>query len=137
MPLTTEVQFQIIFYSIVAGFITGAIFDLYRIVRGQNKQKIITAIEDILFGILIALIIFTFLLYKNYAFLGTYAYLFIILAFLIYLRFISSRIIKLELILIKTISKVLRVIVKNFIYPFKLILNNISGKNRWNKKLLE
>ena len=130
MPLTTEVQFQIIFYSIIAGIITGLIFDLYRIIRGQNKQKIITAIEDILFGILAALTVFTFLLYKNYAFLGVYAYLFIILTFLIYLKFISNKVIKIETILIEKISKFFRIVFKNFIYPFKLVIDNISGKKR-------
>ena len=130
MPLTTEVQFQIIFYSIIAGIITGLIFDLYRIIRGQNKQKIITAVEDILFGILAALTVFTFLLYKNYAFLGVYAYLFIILTFLIYLKFISNKVIKIETILIEKISKFFRIVFKNFIYPFKLVIDNISGKKR-------
>lgn len=130
MPLTTEVQFQIIFYSIIAGIITGSIFDLYRIIRGQNEIKIITAIEDLLFGILAALTVFTFLLYKNYAFLGVYTYLFVILAFLIYLKFISDKVIKIEIILMEIFSKFFRVIFKNFIYPFKLVINNIIVKKR-------
>ncbi len=129
MPLTTEVQFQIIFYSIIAGIITGGIFDLYRIIRGQNDKKIITAIEDILFGILSAIIIFTFLLYKNYAFLGTYAYIFIIISFLLYLKFVSNNVIKIELVLIRFLGKFFRVVIKNFLYPFKIIINNIIGKN--------
>ena len=128
MPLTTNIQLQIIFYSIVAGIMIGILFDLHRIIRGKNTQKIITVIEDMLFGILSAITIFTFLLYKNYAFLGVYVYTFIILSFLIYLKFISNAIMKIEILLLQKIGKMFRVIIKNFIYPFRIIMNNISGK---------
>ena len=69
MPLKTDVQFSIILYAMLAGILTGAMFDLYRIIRGSNVNKIVIAIEDILFWILAAMAVFAFLLYTNYAFL--------------------------------------------------------------------
>ena len=81
MLLNTEIQFSIIMYAILAGILTGAMFDLYRIIRGSNVNKVIIAIEDILFWILAAMIVFAFLLYTNYAFLGAYVYIFMILSF--------------------------------------------------------
>ena len=80
MLLNTEIQFSIIMYAILAGILTGAMFDLYRIIRGSNVNKVIIAIEDILFWILAAMIVFAFLLYTNYAFLGAYVYIFMILS---------------------------------------------------------
>ncbi len=79
MPLTLTMQFNLLMYSVIAGIITGFLFDIYRSIRGLNSIKIITVIEDILFWILTALIIFTFLLYTNYAFLTPYVYIFIII----------------------------------------------------------
>ena len=129
MPLKTDVQFSIILYAMLAGILTGAMFDLYRIIRGSNVNKIVIAIEDILFWILAAMAVFTFLLYTNYAFLGAYVYIFMIISLTLYIRFISNICIKFELKLISALVKMFRVIFKNFIYPFKVIFHNITGKN--------
>ena len=116
MPLKTDVQFSIILYAMLAGILTGAMFDLYRIIRGSNVNKIVIAIEDILFWILAAMAVFTFLLYTNYAFLGAYVYIFMIISLTLYIRFISNICIKFELKLISALGKMFRVIFKNFIY---------------------
>lgn len=129
MPLKTDVQFSIILYAMLAGILTGAMFDLYRIIRGSNVNKIVIAIEDILFWILAAMAVFTFLLYTNYAFLGAYVYIFMIISLTLYIRFISNICIKFELKLISALGKMFRVIFKSFIYPFKVIFHNITGKN--------
>ena len=121
MLLNTGIQFSIIMYAILAGILTGAMFDLYRIIRGSNVNKVIIAIEDILFWILAAMIVFAFLLYTNYAFLGAYVYIFMILSLALYIRF--------ELKLVNILAKVFRVIFKHLIYPFKVIFHNIIGKN--------
>ena len=79
MPLDTNVQFSIILYALLAGILTGLMFDLYRIIRGSKVPKALIVIEDTLFWILAAMIVFAFLLYTNYAFLGPYVYIFIII----------------------------------------------------------
>lgn len=129
MLLNTGIQFSIIMYAILAGILTGAMFDLYRIIRGSNVNKVIIAIEDILFWILAAMIVFAFLLYTNYAFLGAYVYIFMILSLALYIRFISHICVKFELKLVNILAKVFRVIFKHLIYPFKVIFHNIIGKN--------
>ena len=129
MLLNTEIQFSIIMYAILAGILTGAMFDLYRIIRGSNVNKVIIAIEDILFWILAAMIVFAFLLYTNYAFLGAYVYIFMLISLGLYMKFISNRCIRFELEVVNILSKVFRIIFKNIIYPFKIIFYNITGKN--------
>lgn len=129
MLLNTGIQFSIIMYAILAGILTGAMFDLYRIIRGSNVNKVIIAIEDILFWILAAMIVFAFLLYTNYAFLGAYVYIFMILSLALYIMFISDICVKFELKLVNILAKVFRVIFKHLIYPFKVIFHNIIGKN--------
>lgn len=90
MPLEINMQVNIVIYSFIAGIITGILFDIYRIFRGMNKIKVITIIEDLLFWSLSSLIIFTFLLYMNYAFLTLYVYVFMVISLGIYLRFFSK-----------------------------------------------
>lgn len=129
MPLPIDIQFDIIIYAFLSGILIGAMFDLYRIIRGENVPKIIVIIEDILFWILVSMVVFTFLLYTNYAFLGFYVYLFMIAALFMYMKVISPMFIKIEIKILIFISKIMRIIFKNFIYPFKYIFYNITGKN--------
>lgn len=135
MPLPIGIQFDIVMYALLAGLLTGVMFDLYRIIRGAKVPKIITFIEDILFWVLAAVIVFTFLLYTNYAFLGPYVYIFMIISLLFYLRFISNLIYKVEIKVIETVSRIVRVIFKTIAYPIKLIYSKISGKTKEHKKI--
>ena len=128
MPLSIEAQFDIVMYSIISGILIGIMFDLYNIIRGVKIPKIIIIIQDILFWILTAIIVFTFLLYTNYAFLGPYVYIFMTITLIIYLRFVSPIVLKLERSIIDKLSRVIRVLLKNLIYPIKIIYSNISGK---------
>lgn len=130
MPLHLNVQFDIVIYSLLAGVLTGILFDGYRLLRGFKIPRVIIMIEDILFWILCALIVFAFLLYTNYAFLGAYVYLFIGIAILLYLKFISPLIIRTERGLGKGISKSVRIGVKSFIYPFKIFMSKMGNKNK-------
>ena len=128
MPLSIDVQFDIVRYSIISGILIGIMFDLYNIIRGVKIPKIIIIIEDILFWILTAIIVFAFLLYANYAFLGPYVYIFMIVTLIIYLKLISPTILKLERYMIDKTGKFIRIFLKNLIYPIKLIYYNICGK---------
>ena len=129
MPLEIGVQLDIIFYTFLSGILVGIPFDEYRIIRGSNTIKIISIIEDILFWILTAIIIFIFLLYNSYAFLGMYVYVFIIISLNLYFKFISKYIIIIEKFIGKVIIKALRVIFKHLIYPIKLFMLKISNKS--------
>ncbi|EOR26646.1 hypothetical protein SDC9_81201 [bioreactor metagenome] len=128
MPLSIDVQFDIVMYSILSGVLIGIMFDLYNIIRGVKIPKIIIILEDILFWVLTAIIVFTFLLYTNYAFLGPYVYIFMIITLMIYLKLISPTVLKLERYIIDKFSKVIRVLFKNLIYPVKIIYYSICGK---------
>ena len=115
MPLSIDVQFDIVMYSIISGILIGIMFDLYNIIRGVKIPKIIIIIEDILFWILTAIIVFAFLLYANYAFLGPYVYIFMIVTLIIYLKLISPTILKLERYMIDKTGKFIRIFLKNLI----------------------
>ena len=129
MPLDTNIQFSIILYALLAGILTGLMFDLYRIIRGRKIPKAIIVVEDTLFWVLAAMVIFAFLLYTNFAFLGPYVYIFMLISLAIYMKFISNKCINFELYVVNAVGKVFRIIFKNISYPFKIIFHNITGKN--------
>ena len=128
MPLKIDSQLNILIYSILSGVFVGILFDLYNIIRGIKIPKIIIVVEDILFWILTAIIVFTFLLYNNYAFLGPYVYIFMIITIILYLKLISPKIIKFEMYSISKLSYFIRILLKNIIYPVKIIYYIICGK---------
>ena len=130
MPLEINMQVNIVIYSFIAGIITGILFDIYRIFRGFSKIKIITIIEDLLFWSLSSLIIFTFLLYMNYAFLTLYVYIFMAISLCIYLRFLSRFFYTFEKEFIRGFYKILRVILKNIIYPLKIVVYKVTDKRK-------
>ncbi len=121
MIMTLLIQFKIILFSLIAGMLTGLLFDNYRIFRGFNTCKVVLIIEDLLFWTLCALIIFVFLLYTNYAFMGFYVYLYIAIGVLIYLKFISYAFIKIQSSIVKSIIKFIRILFNFITYPIKII----------------
>lgn len=130
MLLEINMQFNIVIYSIMAGIITGILFDMYRIIRDLNSKRIIAMIEDILFWVLAGMIIFTFLLYVNYAFLTPYVYIFIIISLLFYFKFISNYFYNTEKIIVNGICTIIRISIKNLIYPLKFIVYKVMDRNK-------
>lgn len=128
MPLKIDSQLNILIYSILSGVLVGILFDLYNIIRGRKIPKIIIVVEDILFWILTAVVVFTFLLYNNYAFLGPYVYIFMIITIILYLKLISPKIIEVEMYSISKLSYFIRILLKNIIYPVKIVYYIICGK---------
>ena len=130
MPLELNVQISLVIYSLIGGLIAGILFDIYRGIRGLNSIKILTIIQDILFCILIALVVFTFLLYANYAFLTPYVYAFIIIAILLYFKFISKYFYASEIVVAKSFYKLIRILLKNIWYPLKIIAYKITDRRK-------
>lgn len=130
MPLQLSMQFNLVICSLIAGIITGILFDMYRAIRGFSSIQLLTIIEDILFWILAALIVFTFLLYTNYAFLTPYVYIFIVVAILLYLKLISRHFYSSEKIIVKFIAKIIRILLKNICYPLKIIAYKVTDKKK-------
>lgn len=135
MIIPAETQISLLLFSILAGIITGILFDIYRLFRGiGHPNKILTFIEDLLFWILASLIVFVFLLYTRYIYIGIYVYMYISLGLYIYLKLISKIFLRVQYRIIVLLSSVLR-ISKNFIlYPFQIIFHKISTKSKKIKK---
>ncbi|MBC8062455.1 MAG: spore cortex biosynthesis protein YabQ [Clostridiaceae bacterium] len=121
MLISIESQLNVLIYSIIAGMITGVLFDIYRIIRGiRNPKVILTFFSDIIFWILSAFVIFIFLLYTNYAFMEIYIFLYIALGIYIYLKLLSWFFTYINHKIIKTLGIIIRILKNNITYPFEL-----------------
>ena len=121
MVISISQQFRLVIFSIVAGLITGMLFDFYRFIRGfSNVNKILTFIEDTLFWIFTSVVVFIFLLYTNYAYIGIYVYLCIAVGVYLYIKLISKFFISSQYRIFKYMGKVLRVSKNLILYPFNL-----------------
>lgn len=133
MIISLSAQINLLVYSFIAGMIIGILFDLYRLMRGlSNPKKAITIIEDILFGIFTAIIIFIFLLYTNYAYTGFYVYMWIAFGIYIYFKFISRLFLKILYNSLRVIIKSIRIFLRVLFYPCKLFYYNFN-KNKKKK----
>ncbi|KEI00734.1 spore cortex biosynthesis protein YabQ [Clostridium botulinum] len=131
MLIPIHSQFNLIFYSVLAGVLTGVLFDIYRILRGfENPNKILTFIEDILFWIFTGILVFIFLLYTGHVYVGIYLYLYIALGIYIYMRFISVHFLKIQYKLIRGIFKFLRILKNLFVYFLELMFCKVTRKNK-------
>jgi len=131
MLISMTVQIRLVFFSIFAGVITGVLFDIYRLFRGfENPKKVLTFLEDTLFWIFASLVVFIFLLFTNYAYMGIYIYMYIALGIYFHIKFISKIFMKIQYKMMKAGGKFFRITKNIFLYPFDLVIYKIKIKNK-------
>lgn len=131
MIISMNGQLNLLVFSFISGIITGIMFDLYRLIRGiENPNNIITFIEDILFWILASIIVFIFLLYTNYAYIGAYVYLFIAFGTIAYLKSLSKYLINVLSKFIKVTGKVFRSIFNIIFFPIEYVVYTIFKRKK-------
>lgn len=127
MLFTLYMQIKLVSYSFLAGILLGFMFDIYKVFRGyENIYKLLIVIEDILFWILAAIIIFIFLLYTNQAVIGLYVYLCMAVGIYMYFRTISRKFTALQSKINFYVVKILRILAKYISYPFRIFLDKIK-----------
>lgn len=135
MIISIGAQIRLIIFSIMAGIITGVLFDFYRLIRGfTGLNKIVIFIEDTLFWIFAAIIVFIFLMYTNYAYLRMYVYILLAVGIYLYLKIFSSIFIDFHKKSFKILGRIFRVILNMFVYVFQYVTYMIKKKNKKNYK---
>lgn len=127
MPKSTNQDFLIFFYSILAGAILCLLYDVFRAIRGRKNNGILTFCLDVIFSITAALVTFYMqFVYSNgqirwYVLVGELA------------GFISTRISisRFFMMLIHKIINLLNII----IHPFKIIVSKLNRVVFYNVKI--
>lgn len=122
-------ELYIFLIAINYGLILGGIYDFYRVFRYFSKpKKILTAVEDILFWIIITLIIFTFLVNKTNGIIRGFVLLGFAIGYLIYFKAISKYSYSLLKIVFKLIFDLISEIIIVILYPFRRFSKFFGGK---------
>ena len=138
MVISISQQAMLVLFSLISGILTGVFFDVYRLMRGiETPSKIVTFIQDILFWILTALVVFIFLSIYDYAYIGVYVYLWIAIGSAIYFLFLSRPFIIILHRIIDVLGKILRVSKNLICLPFEIIIYYAERKEKKFKKKLE
>lgn len=123
MILPVDLQFRILLFGLIAGILTGFIFDIYKtITQGKNTNRFLFFIQDTLFWILTALIIYNFLLYFNYAYITMYIYLYITFGGFIYFKIFRRPFRKIYLFLNNILLKWIRIMLKTIWFILNLTI---------------
>lgn len=123
-------QIAIFIFSLASGILIGILFDLYRIIRGnENPGNIVTAIEDLLFWILTAMIVFIFMMYTNYAYLSFNIFVYMIVGMIIHLKLLSGFFISIMGKVYDIFNICVRVSFYYIFYPFRIIFQKITKKS--------
>lgn len=116
--ITTQTNLFLIF--IVNGFLIGLLFDFFRILRKTFKTNdMMTYIEDILFWILTGCIILYSIFVFNNGEIRLFLFIGIILGILLYMLFLSSHIIKVNVTIINFLKKIIGSILHILLTPLK------------------
>ena len=106
----------------INGIIIGLLFDFFIISRKVfNTKDVVTYIEDVLFWILSGAIVLYSIFVFNNGELRLYMFLGIVLGAFIYLLYISSYIIKINVKVIHLLKKIFGFVILPFNYIYKLL----------------
>lgn len=111
----------------INGIIIGLLFDFFRILRRSFKTKdFITYIQDVLFWILTGFILLYSIFTFNNGEIRLFMFLGVAIGIIIYMLFISSYIIKINVAIIQFIKNIIIKIFNIIIVPFKAIYNLVK-----------
>lgn len=131
-------EFYIFLIAINYGLIFGGIYDFYRIFRYFSKpKKILTAVEDLLFWIIITLIAFTFLVNKTNGIIRGFVLLGFIIGYGFYIKVISVYSFKFLKKIFELIFGLISEIMKIILYPFRKTFKFFGGKANKMGKILK
>lgn len=111
MILSMSNQFILFLMSTALGFISGFIYDLFRVFRRIIKHnKFFVQLEDFIYWIILALIIFFIILQKNSGEIRAFLFLGFFIGMILYFTTLSRLFLKFSKKLIDFIKQILKVV---------------------------
>ncbi len=127
MQVSVGNQAYVFFYSVIGGGLIAFIFDIFRIKRKAIKtSNILTYIEDFLYWIIAALVMFAIVYFSNDGELRGYIFFGTVMGAALYILLLSKTVIKISLKLIRVISRILRTTWNVLSYPFRFMIKILS-----------
>ncbi len=130
-------QVYIFFYAILAGAIAAFLYDILRIKRRAIKTNVIfVSLEDILFWLIAAVVMFITVYNINSGEMRGYIFIGNIIGVTLYETLLSNIIIKSSVMVINIIKRIIKFLWMIFTYPFILLYKIISVPVRFIFRLI-
>jgi spore cortex biosynthesis protein YabQ len=127
LSFTVSNQAYIFLYSILGGMIIAFIYDLLRIQRRALKtSNIIINIEDFIYWIIVAVVMFLMVYLSNEGEIRGYIFIGTVIGTILYIFLFSKIVIRFSLIIIHILHKTGSIIWNVLTFPFKVILKLLS-----------
>jgi len=122
MPVSVSNQAYIFLWSVIGGMLIAFIYDIFRIKRRAVKtHSMVIYIEDFLYWIIVALVMFGVVYYSNQGEIRGYIFIGMVLGIVLYVSLLSRIIINSTLFIIGILKKVIMTLWNILIYPFKIL----------------
>ncbi len=128
MILSIDEQAGIFAYVFMSGVASGVFYDLIELFRMNIKHgRAAVCIEDIIYWIVVIILLFLFLLDKNYADIRFFNIMGFFAGMILYNVFVSPIVIKILAFVCRIIRAVIRLLCEILLTPFRLIWLVIGG----------
>jgi spore cortex biosynthesis protein YabQ len=122
LPIPVSSQALIFLYSVIGGMAIAFVYDVFRIKRKTiDTSNFLTCIEDLLYWIIVAIIMFLVVYFGNEGEIRGYIFIGAIIGAVLYILLFSRIIMKIFLVIINIISVILKAVWKVVSCPFKII----------------
>jgi len=126
-----SVQVYAFLCSVAGGMAVALLYDIFRIFRRTVKTGVLAAyIQDLLYWLLAAIIMFMTIYYSNDGELRAYLFLGAFLGVLLYALIFSRIVMESSMLIIRIVSKLFKFIFLIVSYPVKLVLRIFSAPAR-------
>ena len=137
LPVSVSNQAYIFLCSILGGILIAFIYDAFRVARKAVKTgSIVTHLEDFIFWIIVAVIMFGVVYYSNEGEIRGYIFIGTVLGVVLYVLLLSRFVMCAALFILRIIYIILKTFWMVISYPFRVMYNVASVPVRYSSKLL-
>jgi spore cortex biosynthesis protein YabQ len=116
-------QAQFFFWTVLLGLGVGVAYDAFRIIRKTFKHPdFLTQLEDLAYWVLVSVLVFYFILHRNFGEVRIYSIIGIITGTSLYFATFSVAVMKVSVALIDLLKKIIASLFRLMIFPFKLLI---------------
>ncbi|MDF2523533.1 MAG: hypothetical protein K0R31_1174, partial [Clostridiales bacterium] len=127
MPITVSSQAYVFLWSVIGGMAIAFIYDLFRIKRKTIRTiNFLTHIEDLVYWILVALIMFAVVYYSNEGEIRGYIFIGTLIGVILYTLIFSRMVMTSFLFIIGIVKKVFNFIWKIISFPFNVLFKLLA-----------
>lgn len=135
MTISVSTQAFTFLCSVIGGIAIALIYDIFRIKRKVFKTgRLLTYIEDLLFWLLVAVVMFAMVYYSNEGELRSYLFIGAFIGVVFYAMLLSKPIMNSSLFIINILRKVFKITFTIVTYPFMLLFKLLAIPLRISRK---